>query len=1682
MAEPAVPSKQPNAVQRVVQRLLGITGTEVASPVARSEIVSVVPRSVNQRMIGWNAGLPNGSIIVPQDTVKQSGIMPLRGEAPTDYQRTGTTVRIRGWERHPIVNACVREILNIASAVPLQAYLKNPNDATDITVLGPNHPLQRLMDAPSAFLSAQRYRAITIGHYLVYGNTMTFLERKPVMTPGGDPGLPLSLRIIHPEDLSSVYVNVKGYPLWYLWRDNLGYTHTSPVTDILHARDYNMHGLVFGYPRAAAAINDIVGDTEASEYVRQIVTNDGWTSLVFVANEEMTQDEAIIAEARWKEKMVERGGRGSARFVGGVKEVKELGFSLRDLEFPDLRRVSREDICASFGVDARMVGVTSAIRDAGLSGTQYVEARRRLVAQTVEPLMRAFESELNQWLAPEFGADVYLRFDPLSLQALTESEEETSIRVVREVAAGLRSVEEGRAALNLPEEFEEDDLLAMSSTVNMIPAALAVQPEPPPGPGPAALHPETGLPIKGTEQPPAPAKEPPRVPVPLTPVGAGEGAPESEADVGTQSGSDGEDGAGGDLAATAGKDPNRPLDPPSITDGAVDMAKKRALSHGVLTRGVILTQQQRTDLWRAFDARGVAEEAPYKRAALMLFGEERSDVAKLFDRLNRSARSARFNENHDEHTGEFTSGDGGSFGKSPVLGMTQSEYESVASAAHASAKKLIADGASEKAAFADTVAKVVAWAAANGIPTGGGKDARKVAKAIWNSEAFKPLVESLTEEGRSWIRFNPNHDDHGKFDFGDGKPGPDTHGDGKPPGGEPAPSSSSTTDAPIGDPAIVGKSPADLGWPTTVDGVDISGEKALTGVDTPAVLAARASVRGQEPTSLLTGRDAMREEAVKLAYGEGATNKDKIADIVIGGPGAGKSTAVADKIAASHGSLVVDADAIKPHLDGYAGGRGAGVVHEESAILAEGPLLGRAIANGDNIVMPRVGANAAGIENIASTLAAAGYTVNLHYVDVPIREQVNRVMARFGSSGRFVDPNYVVNTVDSKPGRTFAALKDSPIFSNAYFTDNSGKTAITHKVRMVTRASDHPLTPKSIDTTTMYAALGRFAPPWPRPAAPAPIPEIDEDGVCEAALALMFPDAPTRSTHLRFNENHDEHTGEFLGGDTREQGHAAYQSVITEYEKTHEPYRGQYRRAARLSVHPDGRRASQEDRDAALAHAALLNVRRIYAVGGEARQRWQERFTPLIGGTYTRGADRVAAGLTGRSSPAPKLNAPRVPPKKALAPFDFTMANPSVEAAVVGRAERLAAYVGDETATQITDTIEVGLHAGMTIKDIADLINEVVFSDTATEARAMRIARTETIGALNHGEFQTAEESFAVEGKEWLTQGDDRVRDSHAACESEGVVPLGDQFDSNGLMYPGDPDGDGEDVINCFLPGTLVSGSVVAAMRSWYRGPAVELVTKSGRRLSVTPNHPVMTAQGLRAAGLLGEGDQLLRDCREIWRTTSDAHDDECPARVEDVFAALRKIATPERRHLRRDDLHGDALWSDGEIKIVRPHRLLLDDGETDGAQQAGERVFVQESAVQPLHVSLGALDLRRERVDTAAPRVPRGGALTLDLPGVALQGRPFHSLGVAPSAHLHAAFAETANQHRTTEAGFVSQLLQRHASLVALDEIVEVRHFDYVGHVFDLESVSPNLLVGDGIVNSNCRCTMLYYDSLPAQ
>lgn len=133
----------------------------------------------------------------------------------------------------------------------------------------------------------------------------------------------------------------------------------------------------------------------------------------------------------------------------------------------------------------------------------------------------------------------------------------------------------------------------------------------------------------------------------------------------------------------------------------------------------------------------------------------------------------------------------------------------------------------------------------------------------------------------------------------------------------------------------------------------------------------------------------------------------------------------------------------------------------------------------------------------------------------------------------------------------------------------------------------------------------------------------------------------------------------------------------------------------------------------------------------------------------------------------------------------------------------------DEVFHLVAGQIAEGAGKGESIVELAERV-DTILSTTATERwphRAVTVARTETIGAMNAGRT----DSFAAVAEEltdeetgdgfesmWLATEDLRTRATHAEADGQRV-PLGTPFTVGGhhLAFPGDPAGPGHEVIQC---------------------------------------------------------------------------------------------------------------------------------------------------------------------------------------------------------------------------------------------------------------------------------------------
>ena len=116
---------------------------------------------------------------------------------------------------------------------------------------------------------------------------------------------------------------------------------------------------------------------------------------------------------------------------------------------------------------------------------------------------------------------------------------------------------------------------------------------------------------------------------------------------------------------------------------------------------------------------------------------------------------------------------------------------------------------------------------------------------------------------------------------------------------------------------------------------------------------------------------------------------------------------------------------------------------------------------------------------------------------------------------------------------------------------------------------------------------------------------------------------------------------------------------------------------------------------------------------------------------------------------------------------------------------KLVTQMDGETKRRLAKVISDGVKNKRGIPGLArDIKGE--FADMS-KYRSQLIARTETANALSEASLDSMKD-MGIEGKEWVTVGDDRVSDECRGNEAEGVIPVNQAFSSGAMAPPQHPD------------------------------------------------------------------------------------------------------------------------------------------------------------------------------------------------------------------------------------------------------------------------------------------------------
>lgn len=215
---------------------------------------------------------------------------------------------------------------------------------------------------------------------------------------------------------------------------------------------------------------------------------------------------------------------------------------------------------------------------------------------------------------------------------------------------------------------------------------------------------------------------------------------------------------------------------------------------------------------------------------------------------------------------------------------------------------------------------------------------------------------------------------------------------------------------------------------------------------------------------------------------------------------------------------------------------------------------------------------------------------------------------------------------------------------------------------------------------------------------------------------------------------------------------------------------------------------------------------------------------------------------------------------------------------------------------KFASAITQGILQGESIPNIVKRTESIFGQNRNAAVRAARTAVTNAENAGKMGSYDRAEALGIPLVREWMATLDGRTRDSHRALDGE-QVGKGEAF-SNGLRYPGDPEGPGHEVWNCRCAlRSRVKGFEESDGERWSRLPKGTTYEqwKAGRPVSRAESYKsgagrvsgAWYAQQVAGAttAAVGGGFAGIMEGQDIlgtWQRRPDQYDFE----IEDVMAA----------------------------------------------------------------------------------------------------------------------------------------------------------------------------------------------------
>ena len=347
-----------------------------------------------------------------------------------------------GYQQNAVVYKCINEIANGASSIKLNVF--------DGDIKLDAHPLINLLQRPNPLQAGNEYFKSLYSFLLIAGNSYA-------LRVGAENGEPRELYLLRPDRVK-VKPSNNMIPRGYIYEvggkviKEYAVDPQNGFSEVKHFKLWNPIDDYYGLSPIHSASTDIDQHNFAAKHNVSLLMNGARPSgaIVFRPRDEAGQSVQLTEYQRSQllqdMQLRLQGTHNSGRpmLLEGDFDWKEMGLSPKDMDFLQLKNMSARDIAMCFGVPSQLVGIPDA-----QTYSNVQEARLALYEETIIPLAKRIESDLNEYLSPLYGETIRIEYDIDSIPAMAERRKRIYENVTVAVREGIISRNEARERLGL---------------------------------------------------------------------------------------------------------------------------------------------------------------------------------------------------------------------------------------------------------------------------------------------------------------------------------------------------------------------------------------------------------------------------------------------------------------------------------------------------------------------------------------------------------------------------------------------------------------------------------------------------------------------------------------------------------------------------------------------------------------------------------------------------------------------------------------------------------------------------------------------------------------------------------------------------------------------------------------------------------------------------------------------------------------------------------------------------------------------------------------------------------------------------------------------------------------------------------------------------------------------------------